>query len=1263
MTGNDKNRPNLSHTFDKTKQSMVNVGSVRDVKISNSWDNGLYVTANIGNITVNFLLDSGATSSLISKDVFDRCSREQILTVQNDDVIVQGVDGKPLHIHGHTDMNLKLGSFNTTIRAIVSDIAIDGILGQDFILKHIRRWDLDTNELSTKCGQIIICHKGHVENRVCRIVVSEKRQVPANTFTMVSVQIPDATRLPETALVDEFEKNVKGNIKIVKGIIDPHTLIKYIGIINDSEEDITIKSGQDIGQCYPIFSELEAMEEVHKIHIESCAAMNENRSECIKPGQKAEDDSLPEHLREMFRKGSEDLDDAQKEKFATLINRYVDVFAKDSRDLGCTNLVKHKINTGNSQPIRQPVRRQPYGKREIEKEEIEKMLERGVIEPSNSPWSSPIVLVSKKDGSTRFCIDYRKLNEVTVQDAYPIPRVDDCLDALSGSKWFNTMDLCSGFWQIQMDEEDKLKTAFSTSSQGLFHFRVMPFGLVNAPPTFQRLMENVLRGIQWVESLLYMDDIITPGESVDQCLFRLEHVFQRLRTANLKLKPSKCIFFQKSAHFLGHIVSENGIETDPEKVKAVKEWPRPRNSKDVRSFLGLASYYRKFVKGFSEIAKPLHKLCEKNSRFSWTEACQTSFEALKQSLMSAPVLAYPKLGSRFILDTDSSDFASGAVLSQVQDGQERVIAYMSKSMNVHETSYCISRKEILAVVKALKHFHNYLYGQEILLRTDNAAVSWMRTLKVPTGQVARWLQELNTYNLKVVHRSGRSHANADALSRMPCKSCKRQQELQDAFEESKQPHENHKEVLRVVTRGQRRVNSSDLANSSVILDGWDPIDISTAQNKDVNIGRLKLHLQEGKERPSWADVSAGSSKLKTLWRQWDRLVIIGDLLFRKFETDEGEEINQLVTPSEKQQEILKYHHDIPTGAHLGFEKTLNRVRQAFYWPGVTESVRKYCRRCDVCTSMKLSRETNKAPLGQYYVGERMERVMMDILGPLPLTKNGNRYILVICDWFTKWTESIAIPDMETRTVARAFLDNFVCRFGVPLQIHTDQGRSFESQLIVDLCDLLGIEKTHATPLRPQSNGLVERQNRTLVAMLKPYCQSNQNVWDTYLQQVMLAYRSTPQSSTKISPNKMLYGHEVVLPVQAFTGRPCDQVEHKNIDVYVENLHEKLVSIHDLARQNLKSATMYQKRYYDTNAKRGTYKKGQLVWLYDPVRKVGISTKLVNKWKGPFVVTKVIDDLVCLVKRTSKGKSKAYHVDRLIPYHGRKVLSWAKKVLD
>ena len=345
------------------------------------------------------------------------------------------------------------------------------------------------------------------------------------------------------------------------------------------------------------------------------------------------------------------------------------------------------------------------------------------------------------------------------------------------------------------------------------------------------------------------------------------------------------------------------------------------------------------------------------------------------------------------------------------------------------------------------------------------------------------------------------------------------------------------------------------------------------------------------------------------------------MLYRKFEKDDGSLLYQLVTPKDRQKEVIRYHHDIASSGHLGVEKTLSRIRQGFYWPGVTDSVKRYCRECDDCTAKRLSRESNKAPLGQYLVGESMERIMMDILGPLPLSNLGNKYILVIADWFTKWTECVAIPDMETKTVAKAFVDTFVSRFGVPLQIYSDQGRCFESKLMQDLCDLMGTDKTHATSLRPQANGLVERFNRTLISMLKSYCQVQQNNWDFYLQQVMMAYRSSPHSSSKISPNRMMLGREITLPMQAVVGRPRSDDFVKDFNDYVIDLEDNLQKCHDIARENIKAASRYQRKYYDCSSKKRSFKPGQLVWLHDPSRKVGISSKLVNKWKGPFVVTK------------------------------------------
>ncbi|XP_053383689.1 uncharacterized protein LOC128549929 [Mercenaria mercenaria] len=429
----------------------------------------------MNDVDIHFLLDSGSTATLISRETFETCGGEEIYPLHMTDINVNSVDGTNITMHGLIEADIDSGSFKARTTIIVCDISLPGLLGQDFIMKNIVQWNLERMELNTKDGYAIQCQTMESIDRVCRVTVGGEIEIPAKTCMLVPVKIPSSEFLPEVAFVGEMETHQLNDMKVIKGILDPHCNELFIGVINETEDTYTIKEGKEIGRCHPIFEDRFTMDRVNG-KSEMCSVVTDNFHGNMK---KSAQDSMPEHMKSMFDLGKEHLEDADREKFATLLSNYQDVFAKDSGDLGCTNMVKHKINTRDSYPIRQPARRQPYGKRETEKEEVEKMLEKGVIEPSNSPWSSPVVLVSKKDDSTRFCIDYRKLNEVTVQDAYPIPRVDDCLDALSGSKWFNTMDLCSGFWQIEREEDDKLKTAFSTSGQGLFHFRVMPFGLVN----------------------------------------------------------------------------------------------------------------------------------------------------------------------------------------------------------------------------------------------------------------------------------------------------------------------------------------------------------------------------------------------------------------------------------------------------------------------------------------------------------------------------------------------------------------------------------------------------------------------------------------------------------------------------------------------------------------------------------------------------------------------------------------------------------------
>lgn len=385
-------------------------------------------------------------------------------------------------------------------------------------------------------------------------------------------------------------------------------------------------------------------------------------------------------------------------------------------DLGRTGIVQHETLTEDCRPIRQRPHRLPQSLKSVVQKQVQDMLSESIIKPSISPWSSPVVLVKKHDGSYRFCVDYRALNRVTVKDAYPLPRVNETLDCLGGSKYFATLDLASEYWQVEVNPSDRPKTAFKTP-QRHFQFNVMPFGLCNAPATFQRLMEYILAELQWKHCLIYLDDIIAFSQEFQEQMSRLEEVFTKLRKAGLKLKPKKCCFAKPSVRYLSHVVSQQGLQPDSEKARAVGGYPRPMSTAEVRSSLGLVEYYRRFIKGFSTIAVPLTSLQQQMVPFEWTVECEKAFNTIKESLTTAPVLVFPKFTQGFVLATDASDRGLGAVLSQVYDGKETAIAYVSRVLRKAETNFSTIEKEALALVWTVGHFQPYLLGRPFTLIT------------------------------------------------------------------------------------------------------------------------------------------------------------------------------------------------------------------------------------------------------------------------------------------------------------------------------------------------------------------------------------------------------------------------------------------------------------------------------------------------------------------------------------------------------------------
>jgi hypothetical protein len=457
----------------------------------------------------------------------------------------------------------------------------------------------------------------------------------------------------------------------------------------------------------------------------------------------------------------------QQTQFQKLLKDYVDICAQSQTQIGRTNIIKHRIITQDAVPISQPPYRCNPKHKQFLQEEVIRMEQQGLIKKSASPWASPVVIVDKKGGDKRLCVDYRKLNAITKADVYPLPRIDDMLESFGNATWFSTLDLASGYWQVAMDTQDIEKTAFITPF-GLYEFLVMLFGLAYAPGTFQRLMNRVLQDYLGKFVSVYLDDVIiyTKGP-LETHLDHLRQVFETLRCANLKIKLKKCYFCFPNIHFLGHVVGREGIHPDPEKIEKIRNFPVPTNLTQLRSALGLFSYYRKFIKDFSKIAKPMLTLLKKETPFNWTEKQQRAFDYLKGRLIQAPILTYPDFEQPFIIYTDASGTGLGAVLAQIRDDEkEHVIAYASRSMNQAETNYPITDQECLAVVWAVKHFQHYLGLKPFTIVTDHSALKWLKTSKLPKGRRARWIMELQQYDFNIIHRPGKANSNADALSRM-----------------------------------------------------------------------------------------------------------------------------------------------------------------------------------------------------------------------------------------------------------------------------------------------------------------------------------------------------------------------------------------------------------------------------------------------------------------------------------------------------------------
>ena len=899
------------------------------------------------------------------------------------------------------------------------------------------------------------------------------------------------------------------------------------------------------------------------------------------------------------------------------------------------------------------------------REHLTEMLQAGTIKHSQSPYSSNIVIVRKKDGSIRFCVDFRKLNSKTVKDAYAIPRIEDSLHLLAGSKYFSKLDLRCGYWQVEIDEEDKAKTAFQVGSLGFFEFHCMPFGLCNAPATFQRLMERCMGDMNLRECLIYLDDVIIFSSSFEEHIERLEAVFSRLQEHNLKLKASKCEFLKSRVAYLGHIVSESGIETDQTKIEAIKIWPVPKSIKDVRSFLGFTGYYRRFIKNFASIARPLNDLLvghgtsnkkkgqqksHKKTPFVWTDRQQKSFETLKEKLSNPPILAYADYSLPFSLHTDASSVGLGAVLYQKQDGQDRVVSFASRSLKPSEKNYPAHKLEFLALKWSItEKFHDYLYGADFEVLTDNNPLTYVFTTAKLDATGHRWLAELSNYNFSIKYRSGKKNADADALSRLQesetvttvfpevikpiCQTVIAERDSTSLFEGIVTESENTEMGI------EEDIPEEVLSSTALTSHDW-----HKAQQADRDIRFIIEALEKG-QKPNSSSVERNGVDTAYL-TEWEHYYIVNGILFRKYIRN-GEEFRQIVLPSELKETIFRaYHDDL---GHQGRDRTTSLIKQRFFWPRMAKFIKGRVQKCGSCIRRK--KAPGKAALVNITSTTPMELVCIDYLS-LERSKGGFENILVITDHFSRYAQAIPTRNQTAATTAKALYENFFLHYGFPAKLHSDKGANFESKVIKKLCGIAGVLKTRTTPYHPMGNGMVERYNQTLLNMMGTLKERQKSDWKTFVPSLTHAYNATMHESTGFSPFYLMFGRHPRLAIDAFLGIGSSE-EHKSHQDYVDRLKDRLQYAYERAEVEARKKGKKYKKYYDQEARTSLLLPGDRVL----VQKKGVQGKhkIGDIWeKSPYLVKKqpMPDIPVYLVQReNSNRKPRLLHRNMLLPFNG------------
>ena len=820
------------------------------------------------------------------------------------------------------------------------------------------------------------------------------------------------------------------------------------------------------------------------------------------------------------------------------LNAVIELFPNfEKQGLGRTSLITHSIDVGTAKPIKSRFYPVSPAVEQLMYGELDRMLELGVIEPSTSSWSSPMRLVVKPN-KVRLCLDARKLNIVTKKDAYPLPNIEGIFARLPKANLITKLDLKDAYWQIALDENSKSLTAFTVPGRPLYQFVVMPFGLCNAPQTMCRLMDEIIPPDLKHSVFGYLDDLVIVSEDFHSHLEILIRIASQFRKANLTLNISKSKFCVTQVNYLGYVIGNGGITTDPEKVRAIHDWPVPKTIRQVRGFLGLAGWYRRFIENFSTVVFPITELLSRKKVFKWTDEAQEAFDKVKTLLTSAPVLSNPDFSKKFFLHCDASDFGIGAVLAQLDDqGQERPIAYMSKKLNSAQRNYSVTEKECLAAVEAIKRFRCYLEMQEFEVITDHSSLLWLMRQPDLSGRLARWIFKLQPYNFTISHRKGKDHVVPDALSRIP---------------------------------------SNEIAS----VEATEPeIDLNSPHFSDEEYEQLKEKVK--KNAAKYPDVKIID---KYVYYRVDHYT--GD-------EDQEERCWKLWVPVKLREHVIARAHDSTITAHGGMAKTLELLRRNFFWPGLVRDVRNYVRHCEVCKTTKAPNFIMKPPMGNQTTSIRpFQRLYIDLLGPYPRSKNGYIGLLIVLDHLSKFHWICPLRKFSSTAIIEFLQKQIFHIYGVPESIVSDNGSQFRANDFNAFLTSYGIKHIYTALYSPQSNAS-ERVNRSLIAGIRAYLKSDHRLWDQKLSDISCALRNSFHQTINNSPYHALFGFNMITHASSYELlRNLKLLDEPSAKI---NRDDNLQLIRQNLRKHIREAHRTNQQQYNLRSKVQTFKIGQEIY--------------------------------------------------------------------